>query len=239
MSPDDPQHGGQSQAPAGKLGREKRVEYLAPSLLRHAAPRVRDLQEDVFSLRQFRRQATLGEKSLVSMLPARGHADDSRLVAERLRGVQDQVHDHLVNLRGVGDNQRHALGQVQLQGCFTRDRQPEQTGGLLNELVEVEMGEHEASPAGVGQHLPAQVGRAFGGLLDLAQGWPQRGIDWRLGSGQAGVAQDHRQQVVEIVGDATRHHAQAFQFLRFLKLTFQDEFFLFPSLARRCPGSGR
>jgi hypothetical protein len=38
---------------------------------------------------------------------------------------------------------------------------------------------------------------------------------------QAGVSQNNRQQVVEIVGDAAGQHAQAFQFLGLLHLALQ------------------
>ena len=110
---------------------------------------------------------------------------------------------------------------MQVQRGLLGDDGPQQLGHFLNQRIQVEHLNDELAPPGVGQHLLGQLGGALGRLLDLPEHGASRRFVGELHQGQAGIAQDGGEQIVEIVGDAAGQHAQAFQLLGMLNLGFE------------------
>ena len=73
---------------------------------------------------------------------------------------------------------------------------------------------HQELPlARIREHLSGQVGGLLAGLDDSIQQPGGRAVRRQQLLGQAGVADHDHQQVVEVVGDGGRQHADAFPFL--------------------------
>src|SRR6185369_4615704 len=89
-----------------------------------------------------------------------GEGEHAAAGGDGLRGVDDEVHDHLSELRGIGADGGQAGGEVEAQDAVLCDGDLQQVGGVLDELVEVEALDHEPVLAGVGEHLLAEVGGA-------------------------------------------------------------------------------
>ena len=103
------------QPPAGELGGEERVEDLGKSRLVHAATGVRDLQRHVEPLGHPVRKPGLLEVGIGAFQAAGRDGDDAALVTDRLGGVDDQVHDDLADLGGVGGYRRQRAVAVVAQ----------------------------------------------------------------------------------------------------------------------------
>ena len=72
---------------------------------------------------------------------------------------------------------------------------------LLHKAVQVDLLDHKAAAAGVGEHLAGEFRGALAGGLDRLDRGPGRRSGREFGQGQARIAEDADQQVVEVVGD--------------------------------------
>ena len=122
---------------------------------------------------------------------------------------------------GIGLDGGEVLRQMTAQQRLLGDRDVQQVDQLLHEAGEVDRLHDEPPTAGIGEHLPAELGGPAGGVLDLPQVVAARGLGRHLQQRQVGVAEDRREQVVEIVRDAAREHAEALQLLRLLHLRLE------------------
>ena len=93
MLADDPLHDHQPQAGAFLLGREERLKDLVDLLLWNAAAGVRHADPDTFA----RHAGREGQP------PVAGH---------RVHRVLDQVHQHLLDLRGIDWRLRQVSGEL-------------------------------------------------------------------------------------------------------------------------------
>ena len=95
MTADDAEDRGQSQAPAGELGGEEGLEDALLRRLVHAGAGVGDLQGEI----EPRSQVPLSVRPLQvftrALRDAGGDGDDAAPLADGLRGIDDQVHNHL------------------------------------------------------------------------------------------------------------------------------------------------
>ena len=92
---------------------------------------------------------------------------------------------------------------------------------------------HDQLPlTGVGEHLPHQVGGAQRYRFNLLDGGAHRRFRRKLHEGEARVAQDGREKIIEIVGDAAGENAKAFELLTVLHLGFQSQALGLGPLAR-------
>src|SRR5204863_6967664 len=89
-----------AKADSRRLGREVRLEYPRPKMCRNAGTVVGN--DDANQLRA--RVETAGHP----------YVPTSRMVLQRLLRIDDQIEQHLVELIGVGVNQRNILGEIQL-----------------------------------------------------------------------------------------------------------------------------
>ena len=219
---DDAEHGGQAEPAPGEFRGEKRIENPRLHFGRHAAAVVRDFEAEVVALRQVRGEKGAREILAVGAGEAGGEADEAAFFAHGLGGVDDQIHHHLAELRGVAEHRGQGVGEAEFQHRAFADRDLEQPRGFHDERVEVEPLDDEAALARIGEHLFAKVGGAFGGGLDLLEERLHRRFRGQVHAGEAGVAEHAAEQVVEIVGDAAGEHAETFELLRFLELALDD-----------------
>ena len=210
VSAHDTQHRGQPQPAPGELGREERLEDAVHRRGIHARAVVRHLERDVAA----------GGERLAARAPQRGVfgrdvADAGRdrhrstTLADRLGRVDDQVHQHLLQLAHVGVHRRQRGIEARLEPHALRQRDLQQGQVLAHERTNVRGPHHEVPAPRVGEHLAREVGGALDGarrLLDV----PAHGAALRQPrKRQRGVPQDRGEQVVEVVGDTPRQDAQA------------------------------
>ena len=157
-------------------------------------------------------------------LPAgKGHPleTDGQLAAflHGVQGIGAQVHEHLVKLGGVGQHAslgggqpRHDLdggregGAQHLDHLADNALRPERLDALLGVVAEVE-------------DLAHQVAGAQAGLLDLVQVAPHRRVGVADGGqGHGRVTEDHREDVVEVVGYAAGEQADHLHLLHLAEL---------------------
>ena len=100
----DAVNGGHAQSSARELGGEERIENAGAGLLVHATSRIGDLEGDTLArfpvVTVWKRQSTgtvEGTGILVS-----GDTDAATGLYARLRSVDDQIHDNLLDLCEVG-----------------------------------------------------------------------------------------------------------------------------------------
>ena len=214
---DDAEHRRQAQPAAGELGGEEGVEDPRPGLGVHAAAGVRDLEADVAPGREASSARAARPRSRSQRRTRRRWTEISPArVADRLGGVDDQVHHHLPDLgrrrprpaagrrrgRGAGRraSARPSLERWAMSSTTSSRGRPARPANL--------------PAAGVGQHLAAELRRAAGrGLTISVSRAAAADAGRQLGEGEVGVAQDRHQQVVEVVGDAAGEHAQALELL--------------------------
>ena len=80
---------------------------------------------------------------------------------------------------------------------------------------------NDAGLARISQQLPGQIRGPLGGVDDIAQHPPRRARARYRIQRHAGVSENARQQIIEIVSDASREQANTFQPLRLLQLRLE------------------
>ena len=138
----------------------------------------------------------------------------------RVAGVDGEVHDHLLDLRAVGEHGRQPLVGQHRDLDVLADQPPQHRQQRGGHLAEVERDRVEDLLAGEGQELARELGGALGGALDLGQLVGARpGAD--PPAGDLAVAADHGQQVVEVVRHAAGELADGLHLLRLPELVLQ------------------
>ncbi len=112
---------------------------------------------------------------------------------------------------GVAEGLGQPLREVQLEWLRTFGGVGRGSTGGLEEGVQGDRLHLEAPAAGIGQHLVAEGGGLLGRGFDLPQAavgdrWPVPRL-----TGEIGIADDHGEKVVEVVGHAARERAEALQ----------------------------
>jgi len=223
---DDPQHRAQPEAAALLFGGEKGIEHAGLGSLIHALARIAHLQPDVLARRQrllcpVSRQPAGREPSC-----ARGERDGARPPLERLGGIGQQIHHHLLKLARIAPHIGQVSPQMQLQRCRPRDRRPQDLAVLLHQRAEIDVRDDKMTLAGIGQHLAGEICGSHRRGDGLFQAHARARVRVQVQPGELQVAQDRRQQVVKVVPDATREDAKALQFLGLEQLPLHGEPFL-------------
>ena len=142
-------------------------------------------------------------------------------VRHRVAGVDREVDQHLLDLARVGSDRAEAL----LQQVTSSMSSPISRRSILSvsrtTVVQADDARLEHLLAAESQELPRQVGSALAGLLDLGQLDPHRVLRLQASGGELRVAQDGREQVVEIVRDASRQPPHRFHLLGVAELFFE------------------
>ena len=135
------------------------------------------------------------------------------MAADGFRGVDHQVHEHLLDLAAVGFDGRQIVFQVEMQRDLLGDGRLDEAADFGDEGREIQRLHHEPALAGIGQHLPGQVGGLFAGFDDAIQQLGGGVVGRKQFLGEAGVADHADQQVIEVMGDAARQQPEALQLL--------------------------
>ena len=138
------------------------------------------------------RVADLDIRRFNGQLAARGHG---------VPGVHDQVHEHLLQLAGIGAHGVQSRGQHRAHLDRLADQAPHDLVRGHHHLVEVEHPRRQHLLAGERQELSRQVRRPHRGLGDFLRFLPGRVADRQAVERELGKAHDGGEQVVEVVGD--------------------------------------
>src|SRR5207302_5710322 len=101
VAADNALHGCEPEAAAYELRRKERLEQSGLCLGVHSGTGVRDSEETVTPRRQTFRELVLGEIRQISVDRPGRDRDRACLVAQRVRGIRDQVEDDLAKLGDV------------------------------------------------------------------------------------------------------------------------------------------
>ncbi len=156
----------------------------------------------------------------VIIFHARTDRDKPRIAANRLDRVGHEIEDNLLNQRRVANHIRRIAFHLKLHDHIRRQH-------ILQKLFHAPHHFQDAhlliAPFALphkGQHLHAKVGSTACGIVRHIH----RMMGFRIGRQfilDKFLIADHRlEQVVEIVGDAPRHQAQAVHFLRTPHMAF-------------------
>jgi hypothetical protein len=86
--------------------------------------------------------------------------------------------------------------------------------GAPDDLVQIHRAHEQAAPSRVGEHLPGEASRLLGGCFDVDEVLAYRVVWIECRRREARIADDDDEQVVQLVGDATRQDREALEPLR-------------------------
>src|ERR1700674_1744624 len=211
-------HHGKAEASAlSTFGGEERLEDARLGFVVHANAGVADGKHDVVA-RGERRVSTsevLVEGDVGSL--------DGELAALRdgIARINGKVHDDLVDLAGIGADRADCGAWNHDQIDILADHAGKHFQVLGNYLIQVEDLRGEHLFAAEGQQLPGQRRCALRGIGDFLRRTPQPGIGSDPFEKKLGIAGDHHQQVVEIVGDAPGEASNRLHLLRLTELQLE------------------
>src|SRR5262249_40090164 len=108
----------ETKAASSKLCREERIEYFGLRTLVHSRTGIVHLQTDVFARRETLCVRMEPPVSRIYGLNTRPDCDDAFAVPDCFGGIQNQIHENLLNLPTIGFNEREFFAQVQMQDDF-------------------------------------------------------------------------------------------------------------------------
>jgi len=153
---------------------------------------------------------------------AGGANADFPAVRHGVFGVDDEIHDDLFELSGIGAGAADGGGETGGEFDIFADQRAQETFHVRDDSVDVDDLEFKMLFTAEGQELAGECGGAIGGLLngfDLGMERVGRG---ELVEENLGVAADDHEQIVEVVSDASGQTANGFHFLRLTELIFKD-----------------
>jgi hypothetical protein len=165
---DDAEHGRQAEAGAltDRLGGEERLEDPGPGRRLHADAGVADRQHHVPA----GAGAELGGGVGLVELDVGGLDGQPAAVGHGVAGVDHQVHQHLLELAGIGvDPAEVGRGPHRTQLDVLAQQALEHRPQVGDDLIEVEHPRLQELAAAEREELAGQPGRALAGLLDLAR----------------------------------------------------------------------
>ena len=189
------------------LGGEERVHHPRQHLGGHAGARIGDAEAD-------------GAARPLAPLVARGDGDAPAL-RHRVAGVDEHVEQGDLGLGPVDPAGPEIGGEIGLDRHGLAERAPGQFLHLRDEVVEVEGAVVEALLAGEGEELLRQRRGALSRLADIAHRPAHPALvgvrSLQVGRQGIGVAEDHLEQVVEVVGDAAGELTERLHLLRLVQ----------------------
>ncbi len=212
---DNSVHRGQAQPGALVLrfGRKKRLEHPNSRGLVHANPRVGDREHHILSgLHPGMFSQRIGVEQDIG-----GANGQSASGGHGVAAIDHQVHDGLFELTGV----RLDGGQLRVERCRQIDVFADQPTDHLFEIadqaVQVQLDRGQDLLAAEGQQLPRQIAGALARPVDIHE-------DRILGVGiepDFTQAEDNREQIVEVVGDAAGQLPYGVHLLRLQQLSLE------------------
>ena len=110
VSADNPQHGGKAQPAACEFRGKKRIENPGPGFFVHPLACVRDFERKVSSRLERGEAEGAAHVVVVNLFDGCADADGTGAVAARLGRIDHQVHENLLQLRGIGLDGRQFVG---------------------------------------------------------------------------------------------------------------------------------
>ena len=135
--------------------------------------------------------------------------------------IDEQVHDHLLDLFGIGQDTAQMGIERGGEGDVFADEAAEHAFGIADGGIEVERTGLDDLLAAEGEELAGEGGCAFAGLADFLGAVPQGAVGIEAAGEEIGIAIDDGEQVIEIVSDTAGEASDAFQFLRLAELLLQ------------------
>ena len=198
---------------SGFLGGEERFEQLLAHLGRHADARIAHRQHHV---RAGNDVDVFGAELDVGGFDVQGAAERHRVAR-----VHREVHHHLADLRGVAANLLQVVARLELEPDLRADQAPHQVLHVRDGGVQVDGLRDRGLPPAERQQLLRETRGPLGGAADLARG-PQLFRPFGHDLDQlVAVAEQHGDQVVEVVRDAGGEAADRFHLLRLPQLVLE------------------
>ena len=160
MGADNPEHRGQAEPAPDEFRREEWIKDPGLDLRVHAAAGVGHLDIHKAARSGRHDRAVAAQIRFIALHDTGRDVDGAVAFRDRLRGIDDEIHDHLPQLRRVGFNQGDGFVEMAAELDLLRDRDLDQMRHLSNQAGETERFRDEPAFAGVGKHLPAQLGGA-------------------------------------------------------------------------------
>ena len=213
---DDPEHGREPEPGpfAALLGREEGFEDVVEELGRDAGAGVGDLERDVGAGLEAGWAIAIAGREL-ALAGGDGQGPAPR---HRVAGVDGQVHDDLLDLARIDMHAAGLAAQHQLDHDVLADQPGQHSRDVADQIVEIEALGLEHLLAAEGEQLAGQLRGSVGGLADVAEALADRRVvaepePLELEHAQIAGAEDDREDVVEVVGDAAREGADGLQLL--------------------------
>ena len=200
---------GEAEATTREVRREERIERAGRCLRRHPLPGVLDGEDDEHA----------GKRCVV-----RKAGEFMRSERLRVDANGDRPAAFAVCLARIGDDSAERLakvGDVTDERLLGLDRREYDVDGAALELVQLADHVHSSDLAfdiralpGSEQHRPREPTGLPSGPLDVVEALARAVRD--LAAQQLGLADDRLQEIVELVGDASRHDVERFEPRRLL-----------------------
>ena len=144
----------ETAALAGLLGREKRLDRPPQHLVGHALPGIRNRDQHIIARSEVRSR----------LAPAHIGCADRQAAAfgHRVAGVDRQVQQHQLDLRGIDQRRPQSVGQHGLDAHGGTDRAKQHIGGFAHQPVQIERGRGKALLARESEQLVSQSRASFG-----------------------------------------------------------------------------
>ena len=162
-----------------------------------------------------RRVSSVARSSCVRTVTTPGRSE-----GDGFGGVQQQVHDDLVDLRGVGLDGGYGGFEFEVQADVAGKGGAHNAADLQDGGRDTDGVQDKPAFTGVGQELARQIGGPFARLHQALQEGTQRAGGRRKVEAEAGVSHNAGEEIIEVMGDAAGQYSEAFQLLRFTKLLF-------------------
>src|SRR5215471_20631385 len=190
MPTDNSKDGGQSESTTGKLRRKERIEHSALCDFVHSRTGIADFEKNAQSWFEFSSSGMVSGLNIavIYFLSACRDCHRSRLpFGDRLRAIDDDVHDELLNLGGVRFN-RNTFFKLESQFNSRGHRGLNQRGSLPNRGGQIDSLNEKASPSRISKHLPRQLRSLLAGFDNVLHTSPCRRTRLRVLQRKTGVS---------------------------------------------------
>ena len=215
----DAVHGGEPEPGAFALlfGREEGLEHARARRGVHTGAGIADGEEDI--------RARLGIDVLLGVRAVDLHLvrfdGEDAAVRHGIAGVDGEVQEHLVNLRRISTNRSQLRCQDRGELDLLSDQPAQHLVRVGDDLVQAQGPRLDRLPAAEGQELAGEVAGALGRAADLLEILAVGTVGREVEQHQIRVAENRRQDVVEVVGHAAGQGAEGVHLLRLPQLLFE------------------
>ena len=202
---------------ASFLRREKWLEDARLHFGRHARAVVAHGQHHIIA------RHDLGPQPAILVVERKVFRLDGQLAPARhgVTRVDRKVHDDLLHLPRIGLDAPDIFRQHRDETHVLAQQAAQHVVHVAHDEVQIEHARLEHLLAAEGEQLPRQRRRALGGLANLRHVLMQNMIRRKLLQGHIAVAENRREDVVEIMRHAAGQLPDGLHFLRLLKLFLQ------------------